>query len=258
VDRVNNGSHKDMDFYSFLNSAAALRPYFEICARAGLEHTEGDSLPDLFEKLRLPGKLAENNMLSATGGINTHKGAIFSMGILCAAVGAVAHEHWTDPEKIGSVCAKMTKGLVLRDFQGLTKEDRLTAGQRLYLEYGVTGVRGQMEEGLPAVLRYGLPALEKHLADGKDPDEAGAAALLSVMANMTDTNLIARSDLTTQRKASSKAGELVRDGRCPERDEIDALDREFIDKDLSPGGSADMLALCWMLHFIKEEGAYDA
>ena len=86
-----------MDFYSFLNSASALWPYFYECACLGLEYTDAPvaSLPELFTRLRQPGKFAENRMLHATEGVNTHKGAIFSMGILCAAIGAVhSATHW--------------------------------------------------------------------------------------------------------------------------------------------------------------------
>ena len=110
-----------------------------------------------------------------------------------------------------------------------------------------------MEEGLPAVSAYGLPLLEKLLAEGRSTDEAGAAVLLAILSHTTDTNLIARSDLPTQKEASRRAGELLEHSPCPPREQIEELDREFIQKNLSPGGSADLLALCWMLHFLKTD-----
>lgn len=255
VDRFNNGSHKDMNFYTFLNSAAALWPYFHECARMGLDYgfMENAALQDLFQKLRSPGKLAENQMLRATEGVNTHKGAIFSMGILCAAVGACDPKDWASPEKILQTCAAMTRGLVSSDFSGLTRENAATIGQKLYLEYGITGVRGEMEAGLPVVADYGLPLLEQLLSQGKSPDEAGSAVLLTIMAHMTDTNLIARSDRETQKAAAKTARELLQDNPCPSRAVLEQLDQDFIQKNLSPGGSADLLAVCWMLHFIKND-----
>ena len=86
VDRANSGSHRDMDFFTFQASAAALWPYFARCAEIGMDT---HSLPpeETFSRLRTPGKLAEGDMLRATAGVNTHKGAIFSMGILCGALG---------------------------------------------------------------------------------------------------------------------------------------------------------------------------
>ncbi len=259
VDRANNGSHRDMDFYSFLNSAAALWPYFKKCAAFGIqaaekaEREEREDLPELFRSLRLPGKLAENQMLRATGGVNTHKGAIFSMGILCAAVASLPADRWDESETILSICARMTKGIVAEDYKNLTVDTAKTEGQKLYLEYGITGVRGQMEEGLPAVSAYGLPLLEKLLAEGRSTDEAGAAVLLAILSHTTDTNLIARSDLPTQREASRRARELLEHSPCPPREKIETLEQEFIRKNLSPGGSADLLALCWMLHFLKTD-----
>lgn len=253
VDRYNNGSHKDMDFYTFLNSAAALWPYFHKCARMGLDcaFMGNAALRELFQSLRGPGKLAENQMLRATGGVNTHKGAIFSMGILCAAIGACDPKDWAFPEKILQTCARMTRGLVSSDFSGLTVEKATTMGQRLYLEYGITGVRGEMEAGLPVVADYGLPLLEQLLSEGKSPDEAGSAVLLTIIAHMTDTNLIARSDVPTQKAAAERAREILSETPCPPAPVLRQMDQDFIQKNLSPGGSADLLAVCWMLYFIK-------
>lgn len=254
VDRYNNGSHKDMDIYTFLNSASSLWPYFYRCARAGIKYRKKEDLTELFSTLRLYGKTAEMRMFQSTGGVNTHKGAVFTMGILCAAVGANEPEAWKDSEKILRTCAKITKNLVASDFSGLTADTAKTAGEKLYLKYGITGVRGQMEEGLPVVARYGLPLLCRLAAEGKSNDEAGAAALLTIMAHMTDTNLIARSDVETQKEAAKAAGTaeiLLQETSCPPKEVLAALDREFTEKNLSPGGSADMLAVCWMLYFMK-------
>lgn len=255
VDRFDNGSHKDMDFYSFLNSASALWPYFYECACLGLEYADSPepSLPELFTSLRQPGKFAENRMLHATDGVNTHKGAIFSMGILCAAIGAVLPEHRAEPEMILHTCAAMTVGLTASDYCHLTEKTAITAGQRFYLQYGITGVRGEIEAGLPVVAQYGLPLLEKLLAEGKGVDEAGSAVLLTIMAHMTDTNLIARSDLSTQKQTAELAEDVLNRTGCPSRDTLDLMNQEFVKKNLSPGGSADMLAICWMLHFISQE-----
>lgn len=255
VDRANNGSHRDMNFYSFLNSAAALWPYFYECACAGMEYSGSgaDRLPELFQKLRIPGKMAENQMLHATDGVNTHKGAIFSMGVLCAAIGAAEPECRKQPEEILKICASMTAGLTDYDYRGLTEQNAKTAGQKFYVKYGITGIRGEMEAGLPAVSQYGLPLLESLLSQGKSEDEAGAAVLLTIMAHMTDTNLIARSDVKTQKAVSFQAGKIIDETECPESGLLNQMNGEFVAKNLSPGGSADMLAVCWMLHFVREE-----
>ena len=78
--------------------------------------------------------------------------AIFSIGIACAALGRLERSLWGDPARVLQEIAAMTAGLTERDFAGVTAENAVTAGQKLYLQYGITGVRGQVEAGLPAVL----------------------------------------------------------------------------------------------------------
>ena len=85
VDMETNGAHEDMDRFTFVRSACALRPYFERCACLGMENR---STEETFFRLRREGLLAEETMLAATGGVNSHKGAIFSLGLLCCAAGA--------------------------------------------------------------------------------------------------------------------------------------------------------------------------
>lgn len=167
-----------MNFFTFMDSAASLYPYFEACARAGQASADRPA-PETFAALRPLGCEAEGEMLDATGGVNTHKGAIFSIGIACAALGRLERSLWGDPARVLQEIAAMTAGLTERDFAGVTAENAVTAGQKLYLQYGITGVRGQVEAGLPAVRDYGLPALENGLAQGYDLNRSGCGALLN-------------------------------------------------------------------------------
>ena len=251
VDRVNSGSHKDMDIFTFMSSSAALWPYFAQCVRVGRD-TAARPAPETLAALRWPGKLAEGTMLSATGGVNTHKGAIFSLGLACAAVGRLDREQWDDSEMILAQVAAMAAGSVSRELSGLTKETASTAGQRFYLEYGVTGVRGQAEAGFPSVLEYGLPTLEKGLEQGRNVDEAGAAAMLTLLAHGTDTNMVSRGGFDVQREKSAQLLKLLETYPYPNADMLTVLDQDYIRQNLSPGGSADLLALCYLLHFLKE------
>lgn len=250
VDRANSGSHRDMDIFTFMNSASALWPYFETCTRIGKETA---SLPaaETFSRIRREGQTAEKNMLSATKGINTHKGAIFSVGILCASLGRLPAEQWKCSDYILDECASMTKGIVSSDFAGLTEENAVTVGQKLYLHYNITGVRGQMEAGLPAVRYAGLPTLKEGIARGLSINDAGCAALLSLMCAATDTNMIARSNLSTQQETVAQIRKLLERSPYPDPQTLEQLDRMFIEKNLSPGGSADLLAICYLLYFLQ-------
>ncbi len=260
VDRVNNGSHDDMDFYTFLNSSASLYPYFLKCAQIG-QDTAFAEAPDTFDLLRDPGKQAERHMFAATEGINTHKGAIFTLGILTAAAGRLsvrslysgeqADHH--DSAAVLSECKAMTRDLITKDFTGITRENAVTAGQRLYAEYGITGVRGQMADGLPAVADYGLPVLRQMLESGGSADEAGAAALLSILAHTTDTNMIHRSSLETQKEENKKLLHILQENPCPDRNTLNVLDEHYIANHLSPGGSADLLAASWFLYCLENK-----
>ena len=256
VDRLNSGSHKDMDFFTFMDSAAALYPYFEACARAGQATAERPA-PETFAALRPLGCEAEGEMLEATGGVNTHKGAIFSIGITCAALGRLDRALWARPARVLAEVAAMASGLTERDFAGVTAENAVTAGQKLYVQYGITGVRGQVEAGLPAVLYYGLPTLEEGLARGYDINRSGCGALLEILANSTDTNIIARSSLEVQRGLVEELRAFLEKTPYPDAFALSVLDDRFTAENLSPGGSADLLALTYLLHFFKTEAAND-
>ncbi len=250
VDRENSGSHRDMDVFSFLASGAGLFPYFAQCVKIG---RQGGTPEETFRALRAPGLLAEGQMLASTGGGNTHKGAIFSMGILCGALGRLERQAWGDSVRVLSECAAMTRGLTAQDFAGLTPETARTAGQKLYLRYGITGVRGQAEAGFPAVGRVGLPKLEAALSQGKSINEAGCAALVAMLADTVDTNMIHRGGYEQAKAASEQAKALLEREPFPSAEALEEMNRAFVEKNLSPGGTADLLAMTMMLHFLKEE-----
>ena len=252
VDRANSGSHKDMDIFTFQASVAALWPYFARCVEIG-RNTHLEAPEETFAQLRIPGQKAEGDMLHATKGVNTHKGAIFSMGILCGALGRLEQEQWADPKRVLSECAAMTKGLVSHDYANLSPETAKTVGQKLYLQYGITGVRGQAEAGFPAVLNVGLPKLEAALAAGKSMNEAGCAALLSMLAQTVDTNMIHRGGYALAKETTEILRILLETEPFPSKETLEKLDTEFIRDNLSPGGTADLLAMVYMLHFLKEE-----
>ena len=254
VDRRNSGSHTDMDPFTFMSSAASLYPYFEACAKAG-RATMDRPAPETFAALRPLGCEAEGEMLDATHGINTHKGAIFSIGITCAALGRLDRSLWKDSARVLAEVSAMTKGLTAQDFAGVTAETAVTAGQKLYVQYGITGVRGQVEAGLPAVLEHGLPALEQGLAQGYDINRAGCGALLAILAHSTDTNIIARSSRERQLALVDELNALLAQTPYPDEAVLAALDDRFIAEHLSPGGSADLLALTYLLHFFRTDAS---
>ena len=146
----------------------------------------------------------------------------------------------------------MTAGLCEEDFSGLTEENAVTTGQKLYVRHGITGVRGQAEAGFPAIAEAGLPVLLQGLADGLELNNAGCAALLHLLCAATDTNMIARSNLATARAMTQRVAAILAQTPYPDEDTLRQLDREFIDKNLSPGGAADLLAATYFLYFLNQ------
>lgn len=245
VDRRNNGSHRDMDVSTFVASAHALRPYFKECVAIG-QDTANQPQSETFCLLRKAGLDAETAMYAVTGGVNTHKGAIFTLGILCGSIGRLWSAE-TPIAKLASLlkeCAAVGQA-AMADF---AKPDSSTAGQRLYLQKGLRGIRGEVAAGLPSVANIALPALEEGLSSGLSHNDAAACALIQLIAQVEDTNLYHRGGQAGAVFAKESANQL---GLFPTMAQIEALDDAFISRNLSPGGCADLLAATLFLHKIN-------
>ena len=242
VDRRNSGSHRDMDIRTFQASAAALSPYFHACVEIGMD-TAGSAPDETFSLLRAAGLRAEQAMYGATGGVNTHKGAIFTLGVLCGAAGRL----WTpegayDPAALCREVSSMTRKAMEEDW----KRGGETIGHRLYREYGIRGIRGEAADGLPSVTQIGLPVFRGCLKKGMDLNEAGVRTLLHLIARVQDTNLIARGGISAAKRASERAAALLKTEFTTK--DVEALDDWFIAQNLSAGGCADLLAAVIFLH----------
>lgn len=251
VDLNNNGSHRDMTVSTFLASAAALADYWEQCVQIGQE-SAAQSPEETFARLREAGKTAERAMLDATGCINTHKGAIFILGVLCGAIGRLwnAEIPCGDVEAILNECTAMTAKPLRAELAALAAfpEKAQTKGQRLYLNYGMTGVRGEMAAGLPRIRLISLPKFRQALSAGYSRNDAGAIALLALIAQGPDTNMVARGGLGAAEEAVHEASALLARDSFPSLTAIARLDETFIRRNLSPGGCADLLASTYFLY----------
>lgn len=258
VDRLHNGSHKDMRLSTFINSAYSLTDYFCQCVKEGLScDCSKKELPLLFQKLRGIGKQAEKNMLFATQGINTHKGIVFSGGILCAAVGYYISTNSKDISSenfllsLPEICRCMLPEL-LNDYLVLTPDTAKTNGEKLYQEYKITGIRGEAKEGFPHLFNVGFPLFQAVLKKGFSLWQAGLITLLHYIAYTEDTNLIIRSDYQLACKIQKDLQQFLAHATYEEQLSIlPKLDAFFISRNISPGGSADMLALTYFLYFIQ-------
>ena len=244
------GSHADMDFHSFEASIAALQGYFADCV---LLAGRGCGLAALQQR----GQRAEQAMLAATGGVNTHKGAVFTLGLLAAAAGVqLARGESLAPAVLGDLVAQRWGDEILRGAsQAPTGLGAPTHGARLRRELGLPGAREHAGAGFPVLFETTLPQLGMAYAAGLADQEAGLHALLATIAVLPDTNLAHRGGLTGLDWARGRAARLMAAGGAFANDwraAVDGLCADFVLRWLSPGGSADLLAAAWMLHALRD------
>ncbi|WP_101698128.1 triphosphoribosyl-dephospho-CoA synthase [Clostridium minihomine] len=253
VDRLNNGAHQDMDIYTFLDSACALSGYFREITEQGIR-LQRVSPEHLLPYLQRFGVLAEQEMFRATGEVNTHKGIVFSMGILCAAAGHLyGKTRRVSIAELLRVCGEIAG-------QARPAEERektaATNGERLYQKYKIEGVRGEVFREFPSVRLHGFPAFCRAMKKGWDINSAGVYALFHIMAHLEDTNLISRSSLETQMQIQKKLCEILQDDSLSPQEvlhQAEEMDKEFIRLNISPGGAADMLSITLMIWFLQKE-----
>lgn len=253
VDRHNSGAHQDMDFFSFILSSSAISPAMYQCAAAGWEH-RGEP-EGVLAVLRTIGSEAETKMFAATRGVNTQKGLLFLMGVMTAATAMVLRKHGSSSmDQILTAAAGICRGIVERELSALRNagpEKKLTAGERLYLNHGITGIRGEVEAGLPVIAACGIPALKQALGAGLSLNDSLVHALMALITETQDTTILNRHDISMlvyvrqeAQAAIDAGGMLTEQGRI----RILELDELFISKNISPGGSADLLAVTYFLY----------
>lgn len=251
VDTRNNGSHTDMDITTFEKSANSLKSYFGDCFSIG-KNTSRLSPEETFPLLKKAGIKAEKAMYDATKGVNTHKGAIYSMGILCGATGRL----WTgatflaNADEICQESARIVKSAVDEDFKRI---DGTTAGGKFYLKHGFGGIRGEVASGFDSVIKTSLPVYKYLIKKGFTENDAGAITLLHLIANVKDTNLYHRGGIHTAEEAQERVSEFLKYNPYPKKEQVELLDNFFIEKNLSPGGCADLLAVTYFLYEIDSQ-----
>lgn len=299
VDLHDSGAHTDMDFHTFLDSADAIAPFLASMAELGTEwRLTGRALPphtkeeSLFLAIRPIGIEAEAAMFAATKGVNTHKGMIFSMGTIAAAAGYRFADLFlcTDGaataagdggvssrillgEDILNLCMNMCRRPVADDFSAISSAAPKTHGERLYVQYGIRGIRGEAADGFPAVRTCALPFLKRELAESgistasitptastgttasKDWNRICLLTLLRLMANVDDTNILYRTDYCSLLYVRERAKEILAahprlDGAGIEA--LRELNQDFIGRNLSPGGCADLLAITLFLWRLEQ------
>jgi triphosphoribosyl-dephospho-CoA synthase len=240
-----SGAHSDMDSATFMRSVLALRRFFVDVAAAGVRNVA-------FHDLRRLGVSAETRMLRATRGVNTHRGAIFALGMLAAAAGRVCADqsHPTDAALRCAIAAWR------RDLVAVAVETEISAshGRRVAALYGAAGARGEAAHGFPSVFTVALPALRWAIECGAGNSAAQLHAFFALLAHVEDTNVLYRGGphalewIRGEAAAFLAAGSVFSDGWFMRAETIHRHCRE---RGVSPGGCADLFSVTWFVHQLQ-------
>jgi triphosphoribosyl-dephospho-CoA synthase len=242
VDRRGNGAHADLTLELMHRSARTLFPCFEAIATASEGMVPGQQLR---ERLGAIGRTGEALMFAATGGVNSHKGAIWSLGLLVA--GAAICSDARDPFAIAAAAGRIAR------YSDSHVAPAVTHGARVQQIYGTAGARGEAQQGFPHVVHAGFPALRHARSRGVPEDRARLDALLAIMVELDDTCLLYRGGMTALHAAQSGARRVLHAGGTSTARGLKLLlelDMELLRMNASPGGSADLLAATLFLDSI--------
>jgi triphosphoribosyl-dephospho-CoA synthase len=238
VSRRDSGAHSDMDFELMRTSAQSLFHPLATIAAAGREAGP-------FESCLIPlGLAAEREMLRATGGINTHRGAIFTLGMILASMArAESTSRPTNPAGIRSVLLE-TWGDALRSHASADTSGA-SHGARVRQSTGAGGARAEAARGFPGIFENGVPMYCSAVESGLDPAAARIQTLFALMESAEDSNVIYRGGTEAADFVRRSAADFLAAGGCFSEgwfSRAEELHRIFIQRNLSPGGCADLLA----------------
>lgn len=257
VDPISCGAHRDMDIYTFIDSSVALGDAFSDFVKIGADYANEE--PKFVQKLlRERGISAEAEMFRATNHINTHKGIIYSMAFcLCAAGRIFANEKFADKKTTGNglivelleEVRALSSGILAFDMEKAIHKKERTMGERLYLEHGIGGVRGEVEAGLPtAKMAYDF------LISTSLSQESLLTALLKIMATNCDTNVISRGGFGLLDELKKRSKRILESERDNLQNALSEMDKWCIKQNISSGGSADLLSIAIFLYLLNQVG----
>ncbi|CAM4051122.1 triphosphoribosyl-dephospho-CoA synthase [Nocardiopsis rhodophaea] len=236
VDRRGGGAHPDMDLHLMERSAEALGPAFALMADACDSRAPDEALR---RRLGALGRRAEEDMLTATGGVNTHRGAIWALGLLVSAT--AIHPDGTPAAEIVGTAGRIAR---IPD-PAVARYAVPTHGARALARYGLRGARGEAADGFPTLVSRVLPVLRISRAAGLDEEHARINALIGALAVLDDTCLAHRGGVAALREVQRMAADVLEAGGTSTTSGYELFTRldDTLRRDrLSPGGSADLLA----------------
>lgn len=252
VDRNDNGAHRDMDHALMQRSIQALHPYFVRLAQLGFT----DKQPCHDEIVNI-GIEAEREMFKATGGVNTHKGALFSIGLAAVALAGEAFCRITQAERCGTMAYDDVNSKQIQSFSNsiaslarLFPDTNGTHGSKAKANNILKGALDNAREGYTQLFKAWLPFYIDCIAEGDN--YALHKTLLRIMCDLDDTNIVYRTSMETMQEVKTEARQMLDTSRNIVNFEaaLQAMNTDYIHRNISPGGSADMLSLVVFLSCI--------
>lgn len=255
VDFYSRGAHNDMDIHTFQKSADALLPYFTYMAEQG--YTLLCHPKELFQRIRKTGIIAEQTMYRATGGVNTHKGLIFTIGIFCAAAGRCLREGTKTLTLTALIQMEqeMVSDILKKEVLSICTGDAVSHGEENLKRYGTAGVRGEAIRGYPSIINLAIPVLQNGLAEKREWNRVKLQALFVLISEVEDSNVLSRHNPQTLHKVQREAKCFLNEGGAYAKEAIEKLcymDLDYIKRNISSGGCADLLAAAIFLVLLLE------
>lgn len=238
VDLRSRGAHTDLNWALMCHSACALQPVFQAMADAGADGMADDALR---QRIGAIGREGEAVMMAATGGVNTHRGAIWALGLLVTAAAQLQERG----DSLAPTAVAARAGALARLTDRSAPLDTNNKGQLACRQYHVGGARGQALAGFPHVLDVGLPALHAARARGDNDTTARLNALLAIIASLDDTCVLSRGGVAALLAVQAGASQVLAAGGAgtrPGTQALLALEAAMLALNVSPGGAADLLA----------------
>lgn len=253
VDLYSSGAHTDMDVHTFEKSAETLYPWFIRIVTQGM-YFKG-SPEKLFLEIRKTGMNAEKAMYDATGGVNTHKGLIFTLGIFCAAAGRLCG---VDGKKftLRELCQlqkEMTSKILQQELKDIQTRPARSHGEQNILKYGTAGIRGEALAGYSSVFCLALPVMERGILEGRDWNLIKLQTLLVLMSRIQDSNILSRTDPEELKRVQKEIELFLETGGAYREDAVaclESLDAAYSMRNVSAGGCADLLAVAIFFYLL--------
>ena len=245
VDRNDNGAHRDMDHTLMQRSIQALHPYFVRLAQLGFNGKQ-----PCHDEIVNIGIEAEREMFKATGGVNTHKGALFSIGLAAVALAGESFCRITQAEGCGTMAyndvnSKQIQSLSnsIASLARLFPDTNGTHGSKAKANNILKGALDNAREGYTQLFKAWLPFYIDRIAEGDN--YALHKTLLRIMCDLDDTNIVYRTSMETMQEVKTEARQMLDTSRNIVNFEaaLQAMNTAYIHRNISPGGSADMLSL---------------